>query len=395
MTSYKILTDRTISVIANNGWEGKPGEDAGFGQPSASASTLQPGSQATVSINASGPDTAKVFDFSFGIPAGLPGKDGVDGKDGIDGQDGRDGIDGQAATITVGSTSTLPAGSSATVTNSGTSSQAVFNFGIPAGEAGQAATVQASAQTVSYDTPASVINTGTPQDAHFVFHIPQGQPGSDGAPGQAAGFGTPTATASTLTPGSSATVSVSASGADTAKVFDFTFGIPQGAEGQQGPAGYTPVRGTDYWTAADQAQIVSDTLAQLPDTWTYSQVKTEVSSTVDSYLITGVKKNNTLIPYTTEIYAQVQMLGADGNSEFRPYSSQAMRLYTAGQIPMRKSNIDTIIQTYKPDCVECEIIFFDTASPDNATTPLFRTLYPVTAYVDSQIGNINTILQSI
>lgn len=40
-----------------------------------------------------------------------------------------------------------------------------------------------------------------------------------------------------------------------------------GAQGPQGPAGadgYTPQRGTDYWTAADQAQIVQDVLAALP-----------------------------------------------------------------------------------------------------------------------------------
>ena len=46
------------------------------------------------------------------------------------------GAKGDAATVTVGTTSTLPAGSSATVTNSGTSSAAVFNFGIPAGANG-------------------------------------------------------------------------------------------------------------------------------------------------------------------------------------------------------------------------------------------------------------------
>ena len=42
-----------------------------------------------------------------------------------------------------------------------------------------------------------------------------------------------------------------------------------GAAGPAGPAGadgYTPVRGTDYWTEADQQQIVSDVLAALP-TW--------------------------------------------------------------------------------------------------------------------------------
>ena len=37
-----------------------------------------------------------------------------------------------------------------------------------------------------------------------------------------------------------------------------------GPEGPQGPAGATPQRGVDYWTAADQAQIVQDVLAALP-----------------------------------------------------------------------------------------------------------------------------------
>ena len=39
--------------------------------------------------------------------------------------------------LTVGSTMTLPAGSSATVTNSGTATDPVLNFGIPQGAAGQ------------------------------------------------------------------------------------------------------------------------------------------------------------------------------------------------------------------------------------------------------------------
>lgn len=33
------------------------------------------------------------------------------------------------------------------------------------------------------------------------------------------------------------------------------FGIPAGAPGPEGTAGYTPVKGTDYWTAADVAEI--------------------------------------------------------------------------------------------------------------------------------------------
>ena len=39
---------------------------------------------------------------------------------------------------------------------------------------------------------------------------------------------------------------------------------PQGPRGSQGPKGDTPQRGVDYWTAADQAAIVSATIAALP-----------------------------------------------------------------------------------------------------------------------------------
>lgn len=66
---------------------------------------------------------------------------------------------------------------------------------------------------------------------------PQGNPGVKGDPGTAAGFGTPTATATTLDAGTPATVEVTASGADTAKVFDFEFGIPQGEKGAKGDPG--------------------------------------------------------------------------------------------------------------------------------------------------------------
>ena len=41
----------------------------------------------------------------------------------------------------------------------------------------------------------------------------------------------------------------------------------QGVQGPSGAAGHTPVKGTDYWTDADKAEIVNDVLAELP-TWT-------------------------------------------------------------------------------------------------------------------------------
>lgn len=38
-----------------------------------------------------------------------------------------------------------------------------------------------------------------------------------------------------------------------------------GARGAAGADGVTPVRGVDYWTAADRAQMVAEVLAALPD----------------------------------------------------------------------------------------------------------------------------------
>lgn len=36
-------------------------------------------------------------------------------------------------------------------------------------------------------------------------------------------------------------------------------------KGAKGDPGYTPKKGTDYWTEADMAQMVADTIAALPD----------------------------------------------------------------------------------------------------------------------------------
>lgn len=39
----------------------------------------------------------------------------------------------------------------------------------------------------------------------------------------------------------------------------------KGDPGAPGAAGHTPVKGTDYWTAADKQEIVNNVLAALPD----------------------------------------------------------------------------------------------------------------------------------
>lgn len=62
-----------------------------------------------------------------------------------------------------------------------------------------------------------------------------GPPGPPGPSGTPAGFGTPTASATTLPAGSSATATVTAAGPDTAKIFSFVFGIPKGDKGDTPP----------------------------------------------------------------------------------------------------------------------------------------------------------------
>ena len=39
---------------------------------------------------------------------------------------------------------------------------------------------------------------------------------------------------------------------------------PPGEAGKPGSDGYTPVRGVDYWTAEDKAEIIAETVAALP-----------------------------------------------------------------------------------------------------------------------------------
>ena len=70
-------------------------------------------------------------------PQGEQGPQGKQGPQGVQGVQGETGADGKAATIAVGKVTTLDAGKSATVTNSGTTSAAVFDFAIPRGAKGE------------------------------------------------------------------------------------------------------------------------------------------------------------------------------------------------------------------------------------------------------------------
>lgn len=97
---------------------------------------------------------------------------------------GRQGDKGDAATVAIGTTTTGAAGTNAEVTNSGTTSNAVFNFKVPKGDTGTAATVAVGTTTTgAAGTSAAVTNSGTTSAAVLNFTIPQGEKGDAGRDG--------------------------------------------------------------------------------------------------------------------------------------------------------------------------------------------------------------------
>ena len=190
-----------------------------------------------------GPKTAG----AWGSGVSLIGAAGANGTNGTNGTNGANGTNGTAATVSVGAVTTGAAGTSASVTNSGTSSAAILNFTIPQGAAGAngangtagtngtngtAATVAVGAVTTgAAGSSASVTNTGTGSAAVLAFTIPRGDAGTagtNGTNGTAA-----TIAVGTVTTGAAGTsASVTNSGTSAAAIFNFT--IPRGDTGAGG-----------------------------------------------------------------------------------------------------------------------------------------------------------------
>lgn len=101
--------------------------------------------------------------LSTGKIAELPSGDSILGAPaGPSGPTGAAGAAGAAATVSVGTTTTLAAGTSATVTNAGTSSAAIFDFGIPQGATGPAGGMVQIAQIVASGTPSTITFSSIP-----------------------------------------------------------------------------------------------------------------------------------------------------------------------------------------------------------------------------------------
>lgn len=222
---------------------------------------------------------------TFTVRNGSKGSQGIQGEPG---EKGADGVPGQGATIEIGTVATGEAGSDVIIANSGTTTAAVWDITIPRGAEGKQgpqgptgpkgeAGKDGTGVTIkgSYDSEEALKAahpTGTAGDAYLIngnlyvwsdttsdwnnvgeIKGPKGDKGdpftySDfteeqlaalkgpkGDAGASAGFGTPTASInnSTGTP----SVVISASGSNTAKIFNFEFKNLKGSQGEKGETG--------------------------------------------------------------------------------------------------------------------------------------------------------------
>ena len=276
---------------------GNTGSPAGFGTPTASATQLEPNVEPTVTVEASGEDTSKIFNFVFGIPKGAKGDTGEKGATGEKGDTGPQGVQGEkgekgdtgSGFVVLGyfanvsllqtNVSNPSAGDAYGVGENepydiyiwdGKNYQWVNNGPLQGakgdkGETGASAgfgTPIAEVTSLDFNEAPTVSveasGTNIAKIFKFIFGIPKGAKGDTGAQGEQgpagekgidgspAGFGTPTASATQLEPNAEPTVAVEASGEDTSKIFNFVFGIPKGAKGDTGEKGATGPKGDPF-----------------------------------------------------------------------------------------------------------------------------------------------------
>ena len=177
-------------------------------------------------------------------PAGPAGADGAKGDPGADGPAGADGITPE---FSIGTVTTLGAGSNAFATITGSKEKPVLNLGIPkgadgAGGGGSGGGTGADGEDGGYYIPAlngagdlswNPTKADMPPVQTVNIKGPQGDKGDKGDRGEQGIQGIQ---------GEPGTKGDKGDKGDT---------------GATGASGYSPVRGTDYWTASDIAEIKS------------------------------------------------------------------------------------------------------------------------------------------
>lgn len=173
----------------HRGAQGPKGDTGATPNITADANVIQgdPTVPASCTVTKTGTAENPIFTFTFQNVKGDKGEKGDTGETGARGPQGPAGM----GTITIGTTTTGAAGTDAEVTNSGTAQDAILNFTIPQGAAGAngadgadgaAATIAVGTVTTgAAGSSAAVTNSGTSSAAVFDFVIPKGDNG-EGVP---------------------------------------------------------------------------------------------------------------------------------------------------------------------------------------------------------------------
>jgi hypothetical protein len=210
---------------------------------------------------------------------------------------------GGSSTITIGTVTTGASGSSASITNSGTSSAAILNFSVPKGDVGP--------QGLKGDTGATGATGATGETGPAGA---QGQQGIQGLTGPAGTNGT-NGTSSTITigtvttgaPGSS--VSVVNSGSSSNAVLNFT--IPRGNTGEAGSSGSSFTGTTDSISEGTTNLYFTDLRALSATNSRFADVYVNLNQATDDLLAYGAANYLTSSSLTNTLNGYVMEADAD------------------------------------------------------------------------------------
>lgn len=261
ITVTSLTTDYgTVTVTASKGGislskqlrvvrvkDGANGSSAGFGTPTASATLLSPTAQPTVNVSATGNNTAKVFDFDFGIPRSAPifgyltcnsiniacDSNGVP----ITGSGSLIGTNTTVSSFKVLSDNVdVTSSYTFTIGSGGSTSTTVGGFSLIVNSSGNIIINSASGTTNSNVQIPVTAKSGsiTLTQTLWLIKINQGSTGTPGEDG-ADGSNIANVTASVSNTVGTPSVTVSYTGANNAKTLNLAFSNLKGAQGDTGP----------------------------------------------------------------------------------------------------------------------------------------------------------------